>query len=349
EVGNIPPLLERIQRSMKPLGAAFEVIIVDDDSPDGTWRAASALKSTYPVRVIRRQGRRGLATAVVEGMRAAAYDIVVVMDADLQHPPERIPGLISCVANGSDIAIGSRFVEHGAIDEFGVVRRLTSAGAALFARTMFKKLRAVKDIESGFFAFNRNIVTGISLRPIGYKILLELLVQAEYGSVTELGYAFGRREAGFSKLNARNVIDYVHHVSSLFYRSGELRRFVEFGTVGGIGAGLNLAALYWLTQAGMFYGFAALIAIEVNLLSNFVLNKSWTFKDRRVSGVKHILSALGRDHAVRAVGIVLNLAILLLLTSLFGVFYLLSQLIGLIVAMIWNYGGNQWWTWESKP
>jgi dolichol-phosphate mannosyltransferase len=196
------------------------------------------------------------------------------MDADLQHPPEKIPELISCVANGSDIAIGSRFVVHGEVSEFGVLRRLTSAGAAFLARTVFRKLRSVKDIESGFFAFNRNIIAGVSLRPVGYKILLELLVQAKYTSVKELGYAFQRREAGVSKLNRQHVIDYLRHVSSLFSRSGELRRFMQFGVVGGVGAVLNLATLYWLTQAGMFYLFAGLFAMEVNIVSNFGFNRS---------------------------------------------------------------------------
>jgi dolichol-phosphate mannosyltransferase len=345
ERDNIHELLERVYRSVEPLGCAFEIIIVDDDSPDETWDVASRYADLYRTRVIRRQGESGLATAVLSGIEAANYDIIVVMDADLQHPPEKIPELISCVANGSDIAIGSRFVDHGEVGEFGVLRRLISAGAAFLARTAFRKLRNVKDLESGFFAFNKNIVNGVSLRPVGYKILLELLVQAKYASVAELGYAFQNREAGSSKLNGRNVIDYAHHVSSLFYRSGELRRFAQFGVVGGVGAVLNLATLYWLTQAGMFYLAAGLVAMEVNILSNFGFNRSWTFKDRSAGGVKHTLSALGKDHAVRLVGVPLNLAILFILTSFFGVFYLFSELISLGVRAVRNYVGNQWWTW----
>ncbi len=349
ERDNLQELLERTHRSLEPLGNSYELIVVDDDSPDETWKRASQYADAYHVRIVRRRGEKGLATAVLEGVKAARYDIIVVMDADLQHPPEKIPNLISCVQNGADIAIGSRFIENGTSAGVSRLRYIASKGAGTLARTLFREVRDVKDIESGFFAFKKDVVMHTDLRPIGYKILLELLVQGSYSTVTEVGYTFGKRKAGASKLGVKNTAAYLRHVSSLFYRSGELRRFAQFCAVGGAGAVLNLAVLYVLTELGMFYGAAGLIAIEVGLLSNFVLNRSWTFKDRGVTGFKSTMTALGRDHAVRAVGIVLNLAILLILTSLFGVFYLLSQLIGLIVGMVWNYGGNQWWTWESKP
>jgi dolichol-phosphate mannosyltransferase len=117
--------------------------------------------------------------------------------------------------------------------------------------------------------------------------------------------------------------------------------------VGAVGALLNLAVLYWLTELGVFYLLAGVIAIEAGLLSNFVLNRSWTFKDRGTKGLRYAVTALSRDHAVRFVGIVLNLVLLWLFTSFFGLYYVASQLIGLSVAMVWNYGGNQWWTWEN--
>ncbi|MGZ4932673.1 MAG: glycosyltransferase [Halobacteriota archaeon] len=349
ERDNIQELLERTHRSMEPLGTSYELIIVDDDSPDKTWELASQYADAYHVRTVRRRGKRGLATAVLEGFSAARYDIIVVMDADLQHPPEKVPLLLSCVQNGADIAVGNRFIENGTSAGFSFLGYTASKAAGTLARTLFREVRNVKDIESGFFAFKKDIIAHADLRPIGYKILLELLVQGSYSTVTEVGYTFGKREAGASKLGVKNSVAYLRHISSLFYRSGEFRRFAQFCAVGGAGAVLNLALLYVLTELGMFYGAAGLIAIEVGLLSNFVLNRSWTFKDRGVAGFKSTMAALGRDHAVRVVGIILNLAILLILTSLFGVFYLLSQLIGLIVGMVWNYGGNQWWTWELKP
>jgi len=345
--GNIHELLERVYSSMEPSGRTFEIIVVDDDSPNETGDAASQYADRYPVRVIPRQGEKGLATAVLKGIRAAKYDIIVVTNAEVEHAPEKIPELISCVENGADIAIGSRFVKRGALEEFSFLRRFTSKSADLLARTLFRELRSVKDVESGFFAMRKNVVAHTNLSPGGDKILLEILVQGDYATVSELGYTSHRRAAGVSKLRLNDTIDYVRHMSSLFRRSGEFHRFLKFAAVGAVGAVLNLAVLYALTELGVFYLLSGLVGIEAGLLSNFFLNRSWTFKDRQARGLGYVLTALYRDHAVRFVGIVLNLVILWLLTSVFGLYYLTSQVIGIAVAMLWNYGGNQWWTWET--
>jgi dolichol-phosphate mannosyltransferase len=254
--------------------------------------------------------------------------------------------LTAAVRDGADIAIGSRFVKPGALVQFNFSRRVVSRSADLLARTLFRQLRNVKDIESGFFAFHKDVITRANLNPVGYKILLEILVQGDYATVSEIPYRFDKREAGVSKLGINNAVNYLRHLSSLFRRSGELHRFLQFAVVGAVGAILNLAVLYALTELGVFYLLSGLIGIEAGLLSNFFLNRSWTFKDRQSRGLGYVLTALYRDHAVRFVGIVLNLVILWLLTSFFGLYYLTSQLIGIGVAMLWNYGGNQWWTWE---
>jgi dolichol-phosphate mannosyltransferase len=348
ERDHIRELLERVCRSMEPLSVAFEIIIVGDNSPDQTWDVASQYADWYQVRVIPRQGERGLATTVLRGIRAAKYDIIVVMDADLQHPPEKIPELISCVENGADIAIGSWFVDRRVWEEFSFLRQVTSKSANLLARTLFRELRSVKDIESGFFALRRDIVAHANLSPVGDKILLEILVQGNYSKVSEFGYTSHRRETGASKLRVKDAIDYVRHMSSLFQRSGEFHRFLKFAAVGAVGAILNLAVLYALTELGVFYLLSGLVGIEAALLSNFFLNRTWTFKDRQARGPRYALTALYRDHAVRFVGIVLDLVILWLLTSVVGLYYLTSQVIGIAVAMLWNYGGNQWWTWEHN-
>jgi dolichol-phosphate mannosyltransferase len=343
---NVLELLERIHRSMGSLGAPFEIVIVDDDSPDETWKVASQQSNGDRVRVIRRHGERGLATAVLTGIQAANYDVVVVMDADLQHPPEKIPELVSLVQNGADIAIGSRFAEQSALEGFSFSRQLLSKGADLLARTLFRGIRSIKDPESGFFAFKKSVIADANLSPVGYKILLEILVQGDYKTVSEVGYTFDKRGGGVSKLGAKNAVDYLHHTSSLFLRSGEFHRFWKFVAVGAVGVILNLTVLYAFTELGVYYLLSGVIAIEAGLLSNFILNRSWTFRDRVTSGLRYTLTALYRDHAVRFLGIVLNLLTLWLLTSLFGLYYLTSQLIGIGVAVLWNYSGNQWWTWE---
>jgi dolichol-phosphate mannosyltransferase len=341
-------LLERIQRSVEPLKVPYEIIIVDDDSLDETWNVASHYSDGHPVRVIQRKGKKGRAAAILEGIIASNYIIVVVMGADLQHPPEILPKLIESVSGGADIAIGSRFAEPGAVQQRGLFRRTVSRGADLLARTAFRKIRSVKDVDSGFFAFRKEIIAHANLNPVGNKILLEILVLGNYKSVSEIAYSVDMRTAGACSLGVNNTVNDLHHLSSLFSRSGELHRFLKFCTVGAIGAVVNLLVLYALTEFGVFYLLSGLVGIEAGLLSNFVFNRSWTFKDRGASGLRFTLTALYRDHAVRFVGIILNLAILWLLTSLFGIYYLLSQLIGITVAMLWNYGGNQWWTWEPS-
>jgi dolichol-phosphate mannosyltransferase len=346
ERDNIHELLERIQRSMEPLRYPFEILIVDDDSPDETWKVASDYSDSYPVRVLRRKGKRGLATAVLEGIKASNYDIIVVMDADLQHPPETIPELLSDVTDGADIAIGSRYVEAGALTNFDFFRRIVSRGADLLARTLFRQIRNIRDIESGFFAFHKDVIARANLNPVGYRILFEILVQGDYATVSEIAYRVDKQGGGVSTPGVNNAVNYLRHVLSLFSRSGEFHRFLRFCAVGSVGAAVNLVVLYSLTESGVFYLLSGFIGIEAAVLLNFVLNRSWTFKDRGARGLRSVLTALYRDHAVRFVGIVLDLVILWILTSFVGVYYLVSQVIGIGVAMLWNYGGNQWWTWE---
>ena len=342
----IHELLERIQRSVEPLNDPFEILIVDDDSPDETWKVASDYANSYPVRVLRRKGKRGLATAVLDGIKASNYDIIVVMGADLQHPPETIPVLLSDVTDGADIAIGSRNVEAGALAKFDLFGRIVSRGADLLARTLFRQIRDIRDIDSGFFAFHKDVIAHANLNPVGDKILLEILVQGDYATVSEIAYRFDKQGGGLRTRGVNDAPNYLRHVSGLFSRSGEFHRFLRFCAVGSMGAAVNLVVLYWLTESGIFYLLSGFIGIEAAVLLNFVLNRSWTFKDRGAKGFRSVLTALYRDHAVRFVGIVLDLVILWILTSFVGLYYLLSQVIGIAVAMVWNYGGNQWWTWE---
>jgi dolichol-phosphate mannosyltransferase len=342
---DIREFLEQVHLAVEPLGSPYEVIVVDDDSLDETWQVAASYSASYPVRVLRRNGKKGLAAAIVEGIKASDYEIVVVTGADLRRSAEIIPQLVAEVCDGKDVVVGSRFVEPGASERprlFGRIAKDTD----LLARTLFRQIRSIKNLKSDFFAIRKDVVAHANLNPVGNRILLEILVQGAYTTVSEIPYRDEKRKAGTNKVGVTNALDYVWHLCGLFRRSGELHRFLKFCAVGGAGAVLNLAVLYVLTELGVFYLLSGFVAIEAGLLSNFVLNRSWTFKDRGMEGLRFVLTALYRDHAVRFVGIILNLVILWLLTSVFGLYYLLSQLIGIGVAMLWNYGGNQWWTWE---
>jgi dolichol-phosphate mannosyltransferase len=343
---NLYELLQRIRRSLQPLDYTFEVVIADDATLGDAREGALLHAATYPLRIIESPRGKGLAKSTLNGIKASTYDLIVVVSADLRAA-EKIPELISRVQNGADIAIGSRYVKRDPSDGSSFLRRIAHAGADLFARTLFREIRNVTDVGSGFFAIRKDVVTRAKLNPAGNNILLEILVKGDYGSVAEVTYEPSERDAAIHKGERRDTAYDLRHLSSLFWRSGEFHRFLKFCVVGSVGAVFNLVVLYSLTELGVFYLLSGLVGIEAGLLSNFFLNRSWTFKDRGTRGLGSVLTALYRDHAVRFVGIVLNLVILWILTSVFGLYYLASQVIGIAVAMLWNYGGNQWWTWET--
>ena len=208
EAENIPELLERLDRALA--GRSYEVVVVDDGSPDGTAEVARRLSGRYPVRILVREGRRGLSSAVVEGARLAAGEVIVVMDADLQHPPELVPKLAEAAERGC-LAVASRYIKGGAVKGWPWHRRLVSRGAVLLARILLPEARGVKDAVSGFFAYRRDCIANI--KPTGlYKILLDVLVQCKPKCVVEIPYVFGLRARGYSKLDTRHIADYFKQI-----------------------------------------------------------------------------------------------------------------------------------------
>lgn len=208
EAENIKRLLPEVERYLKDI--SYEVIIVDDNSPDETWKMARNFKN---VRVIRRMGERGLATAVIRGFHEAKADVIGVMDADLSHPPSKLPELVKPILNKKyEVVVGSRLIRGGAVEEWPFIRKMTSFGARLLARP----LTPVKDIMSGFFFFHRSVIKGVELKPVGYKILLEILVKGHYQDALEIPFIFRNREVGQSKLNAHEYWNYVRHLGRLY-------------------------------------------------------------------------------------------------------------------------------------
>jgi len=345
ERDNIISLVERIHHVLSSY--EYEILFVDDNSGDGTAEVAGSLSAKYPVKVIVRQNKRGLASAVVDGLSHVTGQIVGVMDADLQHPPEVIPSLLTEIENGADIAIASRYVKEGGCQGWGLTRRIISKGAIVLAHLLLPSTRQFRDPLSGFFVFNRQVVAHVHLKPTGYKILLEILTEGEFQNVAEVPYTFGTRSGGESKLNARQQIDYLRHVYSLMQRKGELRRFFKFCLVGLSGVLVNIGLLWLLTEfAGLFYLLSAAISIESSIISNFVLNDYFTFSDRRSPQAKSFINRLLKFNLVSLAGLAINMGVLGLLTEVFGVYYLLSNLCGIAVATLWNYLVNTWWTWR---
>ena len=342
---NIIPLVERIDQALSNYD--YEILFVDDSSRDGTAELAIALSPKYPVKVMVRQNKRGLASAVVDGLKQATGQIVGVMDADLQHLPEVIPDLLRAIKDGADIAVASRYIKGGGCQGWGLTRRIISKGAIVLAHLLLPSTRRVRDPMSGFFIFNRQVVAHADLRPTGFKILLEILMEGEFRDITEVPYTFSVRSGGESKLNARQQVDYLKHIYSLMKRKGELTRFLKFCAVGLSGVLVNMGLLWLLTEvAGLFYLVSAAISIETSIISNFVLNDYFTFRDRRSPQVKSFLSRLLKFNLVSLAGLGFNMGVLWLLTEVFGIYYLLSNLCGIAVATLWNYLVNTWWTWK---
>jgi dolichol-phosphate mannosyltransferase len=345
EHDNIVPLIERVARAMT--GRNYEIVFVDDNSRDGTVEIVERLAAKYPVRILVRKNERGLASAVVYGIKHTEGKWVVVMDADLQHPPEVLPALIKKTEEGAEIVIGSRYVPGGGCEGWSRTRKIISAGAGALAHIFLPPTRKVKDPMSGFFAFKRGIVDPDKLNPIGYKILLEILMENKSQNVSEVPFTFVSRSAGESKLNARQQLDYLKHIFDLMRRKGELLRFIKFCLVGASGTGVNFGIFALLTRLGGMKesDFLALaIATEAAIITNFVLNDIFTFRDRRVSG--NFLVRLLKFNLICVAGAGIQAGIYALLYHGLGVYDLVSYLIGIIVAMLWNYLLNTFFTWR---
>ena len=203
EAGSLPKLAERLHAAL--VGVDWELVVVDDGSPDGTAEVAAALAPRIPVRVVRRAGKAGLASAVVAGFEAARGDVLLVMDADLSHPPEVVPALLDAIEHGADLAVGSRYVNGGGVMDWPLKRRAVSRVACL----MGNLLVPVRDATSGFFALRHAVIDGVRLNPIGFKIGFEVIARGRYKKVVEVPYTFRDRELGSSKFGRREIGQYV--------------------------------------------------------------------------------------------------------------------------------------------
>ncbi len=212
EAGNLRELVERVFAALREHGIEGEMIVVDDASPDGTGELADRLAQEYPIKVVHRAGKSGLASAVVDGTRVADGDIVGVMDADLSHDPAVIPELVRAIRErGAELAVASRYVPGGGVRDWPLARRLVSWTANVIARPFTR----IRDVTSGFFFFRRSVLDGVGLDPAGFKIGVEVITKGRYTRWEELPYLFTDRATGTSKLGSGEVVDYLLQVARL--------------------------------------------------------------------------------------------------------------------------------------
>ncbi len=277
EAENIRPLVARIRAALEP-AIRYEIIVVDDDSRDGTDAHIEALeRDGVPIRLVIRQSERGLSSAILRGLREARGEFLLNMDADMSHPPETIPEMLRVAREqGADLVVGSRYVAGGGVDaEWGLYRWLNSQVALLLARP----LSTMRDCGAGFFLLPRRVFEqGRDLNPIGYKMLLEISVKCPCRKIVEVPIQFADRKFGESKLNLREQLLYLLHLKRLYdHKFGRVSRFVQFCMIGASGVVVNLLA-FWLAQAaGLPRKPAYAIAIWISLTWNFIPNRYLTF------------------------------------------------------------------------
>lgn len=212
EAESLPELAGRLFSALQAARLEGELVVVDDSSPDGTGAIAEELALSYPVQVLHRPPRSGLASAVIDGMARARGEILAVMDADLSHPPEVIPQLVAAIVGGADLAVASRYVVGGGVANWPWLRRFASWTANLLARPFVP----VRDATSGCFGLRREVVEGVALDPIGFKIGLEVMARGRYRRFVELPYTFQERRYGQSKFGPRQVRDYLRQLGRLW-------------------------------------------------------------------------------------------------------------------------------------
>jgi len=221
EAGGIERLVATIAELFAKAGIAGEIVIVDDNSPDGSGAIVDGLAARYPVRCVHRAGKLGLSSAVIDGWATCSSPILGVMDADLSHDPAIIPELVGSITRGEcDLAIGSRYVAGGAITNWPLRRRVTSSVAIALARP----LTPVRDITSGYFFCRRSVIDGVKLDPIGFKIGLEVIVKGHYQKAKEIPYVFTDREHGTSKLNSGEIVNYLKQLGKIYFRGRNGKR-----------------------------------------------------------------------------------------------------------------------------
>lgn len=341
----------------------YELIIVDDDSPDRTWQVGLELMPHYPqLRVMRRQQEKGLSTAVIRGWQASQGEILGVIDGDLQHPPETLINMLNEMQNGVDLVVASRHIEGGGVSDWGFIRRLLSRGAQMLGLIILPNvIGRVSDPMSGYFMVRRSAIANCLMNPLGYKILIEVLGRGSVDKVAEVGYVFQERKEGESKVTWRQYLDYIMHLLRLRSRGRisrirerlrvPINRFLKFGIVGFSGVFVDMAILYLLSDAStLHWGLtrSKIISSEVAVINNFLWNDLWTFSDisSHQKGWQKRIKRFLKFNFICLFGMGLNLIILNVLYNYAHINQYIANLIAIAIVTIWNFWFNLKLSWR---
>ncbi|MBN1643204.1 MAG: glycosyltransferase family 2 protein [Dehalococcoidales bacterium] len=347
EKDNVARLVERIHTSLSDYD--YEVVFIDDNSKDGTADLIQALSGKYPVKVVVRKDKRGLASAVADGISYVSGEFVIVMDADLQHPPEVLPDIFKALKN-HEFVMASRYIKGGSPGQWTLSRRIVSLVANLLALPLAFK---VKDRVSGFFGFRRASVDAKALNPLGWKIGLEILVRGRFGLVSEVPYTFARRSQGTSKLSKRIIWQYIRQLVKLYSYKFQI---LDFMIVGGIGYIINIALYSLLTllpalktfefnQLGKPYYLPPFIVSSlVAIISNYLMNRAWTFR-----GWKERKGGFGRYLLMGLATLLLDMGFLFVLVEYCNFSPVPAAALAIFIVFLVRFIIARSWIWKRTP
>jgi dolichol-phosphate mannosyltransferase len=348
ESGNLRELLRRLDVCLE--GIRWEAVVVDDDSPDGTADLARQLSLADPrVRCIRRVGRRGLASACVEGMMASAAPVLAVIDADLQHDENLLPRMLKSLREQkADLVVGTRYTEGGGVSDWDGTRQRISRFSTWLSQ---KVLRAkLSDPMSGFFMLRREVLEGsvYGLSNIGFKILLDIVVSSPVPlKVVELPYEFRSRVAGESKLDGRVAWEFLMLLVDKTVGRWVPVRLVSFSLIGGSGVLVHMAMLGIMgSLLGLSFTAASMVAVFTAMVSNFFLNNALTYRDQQLRGWR-VLWGLLQFMAACSIGAAANVGVARHLFNSDGG-WVLSALAGILVGTLWNYAATAYYVWVRR-
>ncbi len=348
EAGNVEEVVRRLDAAL--VGIAWEAIFVDDNSPDGTGERVRELgRRDRRIRCLERVGRRGLASACLEGILATSAPIVAVMDADLQHDERLLPQMLErlrCSA-GLDIVIGSRFVDGGSA---GGLSRERASKSKLAARLSQGLIAAeLKDPMSGFFMLRIDVLREVlpSLSAVGFKLLLDIFASARRPlAFEELPYHFRERASGASKLDRAIALEYLILLYDKAFGRFVPTRFALFAAIGGLGVGVHFAILTFLFKAlGEGFGTSQTIATLGAMTFNFFLNNALTYRDKQLRGRRRLFLGWLSFCLVCGIGAAANVGVSTFLFEYQGALWTLSALAGVLVGAVWNFALSSRFTW----
>src|SRR5215207_10648129 len=346
EAENIPKLVHELRESLSDLD--YRVVFVDDSTDETPEVIHGLAEQDGRIRLVRREGAErygGLSTAVTTGMElsSGASEYTCVMDADLQHPPEKVREMLEeAKASGADVVVASRYARGGSYAGLpGLARKAVSVGSKYLSQIVFKEARKTTDPLTGFFLIKNSAISGIQFRPTGFKILLEVLVCAPELEVAEVPLNFRARSAGVSKATYGQGLSYLAHIASLFWYVPSAGRFWKFALLGASGVLVNLLTLIALVE---YFGanptMAWMAAVAVSILSNFLLNNTFTWRDIRHSSRIHFLLRGALAYPVAIVALGANFAVyypLITYVSSDFPYYAIAAFLGIVAGTSSNF------------